>query len=181
MSEKNEKYTYLLNWKIRYPAADFESRNPVVIAVFLAIVEHKNCVLKPEYRKEVIDDLDEGGISFVGKIYNFPFEDVKDGCSFWAFNIAKIEHKLLPQSEDGLLSRFKKDNKFVTLITTDDGFTFALGNVGQHLWESANPLNWEMLKSTSKYDPPSSRFDDFADFFEEVNEDYQPLLLSDQE
>lgn len=173
---------YLENWQIRRPSLDFESRDPLVIALFLAIVERKNCVLKPEYR----GDEEHGGVAVMGNVFNFP-GDVPDDHQIMVFDITKIEHKRLPESKKIMAplkigERFslnRREKEFATFVTAG-GITFMLGYVCQELYSSADGLRWEMMKSTSRYDPPSSRFGEYSYFFDDVNTEYQPFLLGQE-
>lgn len=185
------------NWQIRYPDPETEygSRRPEIIGTFLAIKEHKNCTLKPDYQQNV---------ALMGFVYNYPGRKAWDEKRIMTADVVKVEHLLLDEEIEKQAKeyyeklafksknkiRWKKERKiesqreknFVTVITTKDGMSYVLGDIGQPLGDSADPINWNLLQGAKGYksddceDEPRERsFEDFATYFENVNEDYRLL------
>ena len=167
---------YILDWALRQKDLEIECRSPLLIAMFLAIMERKNVTIKPEFVNN-----ENWNVTITGKIYNFPGGEIKDGSVIEISGIRKIEHRTMPPAPDeSLVHKIgRRKNKMVTLVTTVDEFTVALGKEGQELYKSAEGVRWELMKGSSGHDPYDSREGEriygFADFFEEINEDYKQL------
>lgn len=165
---------YILDWALRQKDLEIECRSPLLIAMFLAIAERKNVIIKPEFVNN-----ENWNVTITGEIYNFPGGEIKDGSVIEISGIRKIEHRIIPSDESLVHKIGRRKNKMVPLVTTVDEFTVALGKEGQELYKSANGVRLELMKSTSGHDPYDSRegerIYDFINFFEEINEDFKPL------
>ena len=186
---KVNEICWLTDWQIRFPDPDVEygARRPEVVGTFLAIAERKNCAIKPECRN----------VTLVGNVFNYPNGEFDDGVKIMTPNIVQIEHRLLtegvekrtklPKSIFGQkFTLDRKEKRFATFVTTEGGLTFMLGYIGQRLVSSADYLNWNLLRGVSGYNPDrydddaedlEKHFDEFVDYFTDVNEAYEPIDL----
>lgn len=192
---KIEDLCWLENWQVRYahPEEEYGSRRGEIAGTFLAIKERKNCVLAPEYRDKV---------ALVGNVFNFPGGEFEDDDMIMTSGITRIEHRKHTEEVNKLIrfvskifrimkidiskiSLDKKEKEFATIITinngTSDGMEIMLGHIGQRLETSANDLNWDIMLGASGCRPEDhddeKHFEDYAEFFTEVNECYKPLEL----